>query len=414
LNILIANATWYPSGGDWTYIENISKIYESKGHSIIPFAMKDIRNYKTKYDQYFINNINYNDLNTNKSFKNSLKVLSNSIYSFDAVNKLNMLLNENTIDIAQLNNIHNIHTPGIINSLKKHHIPIVWRILDYKLICPNRTFLSNDIVCEKCFKTKYYNCFFNKCKKNSYSASLITTIESYFNKIMPFYNYVDTFIFQSEFSRDLFIKYGFDIKKTAIIENPFYTDNINQENKIITGEKYVLYFGRISREKGLYTLYKAMLSIPDIKLLVVGDGPDLDDSKNYVKQNNITNIEFKGPKWGEDLIPYIQNCEFVIVPSEWYEPNPYVVLQSFSYGKTVVASNIGGLKDMIINNENGILFEPNNSNNLSSCIEKLYFNNDKIIFLGENAKLILKNKYSPDKYYNSSMKIFTNLINKII
>ena len=408
----MANATWYPSGGDWTYIESICKIYESKGHTIIPFAMKDVRNIKTKYDKYFINNINYNDLNSNKTIKNSLKVISNSIYSFEAIKNLNKLINENHVDIAQLNNIHNIHTPAIINTLKKNKIPIVWRILDYKLICPNRTFLSNNIICEKCFKTKYYNCFLNKCKKNSYSASLITTIESYFNKLMPFYKNVDTFLFQSEFSRDQFVKFGFDINKTKIIENPFNFDIKNDEIKYNEGEKYILYFGRISKEKGLFTLYEAMLNIPEIKLLVIGDGPDLNDSITYVNQNNINNVEFKGPKWGEDLIPFIQNCEFVIVPSEWYEPNPYVILQSFSYGKAVIATNIGGLKDMIINNENGILANPNDPKNLAICIKKLFFNSEKKIFLGKNAKLILENKYSSEKYYNISINIFNKLLNQ--
>lgn len=411
MKILMANATWYPSGGDWTYIENINRIYESKGHSIIPFAMADKRNFKTSYDKYFINNINYNDLNQKKSLKNSFKVLANSIYSFDAVNKLSKLLSEITIDIAQLNNIHNIHTPAITYILKKQNIPIVWRILDYKLICPNRTFLSNNIICEKCFKTKYYNCFTNKCKKNSYSASFITTIESYFNKIMPYYKYIDNFLFQSEFSRDLFVKYGFDINKTTIIENPYNFDiNLhsvtNQDSK-----KYILYFGRISKEKGVFTLFDAMKHIPKINLIVVGNGPDLTEATDYVNKNNILNIEFKGAQWGDQLIPYINNCEFVVVPSEWYEPNPYVILQSFSHKKPVIASNIGGLSDMILNNVNGMLFNPGDPNDLSQCIENLFYNNDKKEFLGKNAKLILSNKYNPDIYYNKSIDLFTNLIN---
>ena len=411
MNILMANATWYPSGGDWTYIDSIVKIYETRGHTIIPFAMADSRNFITKYNKYFINNINYSELNKNKSISNSIKVISNSIYSFDAVKKLNLLLNENTIDIAQLNNIHNIHTPAIIQVLKKNKIPIVWRILDYKLICPNRTFLSNNTICEKCFKTKYYNCFANKCKKNSYPSSLITTIESYFNKLMPYYKNIDTFLFQSEFSRNLFIKYGFDMKKTDIIENPYNLENLDESNNSVDIDKYILYFGRISKEKGLFTLYDAMRKIPKIKLIVVGNGPDLNESIAYINQNNIINIEFKGAQWGDQLTPYIQKCEFVIVPSEWYEPNPYVVLQSFSHEKTVVASNIGGLSDMIINNENGMLFIPGDPNDLSNCIDNLFYNTEKKLYLGKNAKIVLQNKYNPDKYYNKSIEIFTKLIN---
>jgi glycosyltransferase involved in cell wall biosynthesis len=411
LNILIATANWYPSGGDWTYIDSICKIYELNGHTIIPFAMKDGRNFKTDFDKYFINNINYNDLNKNKSLNSTLKVLTSSIYSFDALKKIKLLIKEKKIDIAQLNNIHNIHTPAIISELKKNKIPVVWRVLDYKILCPNRTFLSNEKVCEDCFKSKYYNCFLNKCKKNSYSASLITTVESYFNKIMPYYDQVDKYIFQSEFSRDLFIKYGFDINKTEIIENPYNCKGIIPEFNIENKQRYILYFGRISKEKGLFTLYNAMLKIPDIKLIIVGNGPDIDDSIAYVSLNNINNIEFVGPKWGEELIPYIKHCEFVVLPSEWYEPNPYVVLQSFSFGKPLIATNIGGLKDMIIHNKNGLLTKPNDASELSLSIETLFYDKEKINKLGKNARSVLESKYSPLKYYEKSIDIFLNLIN---
>jgi glycosyltransferase involved in cell wall biosynthesis len=412
MNILLANASWYPSGGDWTYIESICKLYESNGHSIIPFAMDDRRNNFNSYNKYFIENINYNELNKHKSFKNSFKVLTSSIYSFDAIKKIKKLLYENPIDIAQLNNIHNIHTPAIISEIKKYKIPIVWRVLDYKIICPNRTFLSNGIVCEACFKSKYYNCLINKCKKNSYSASLITTIESYFNKLMPFYNNVDMYLFQSQFSRDMFIKYGFDIKKTAIIENPY--DCVLPVNDInfLNENRYILYFGRISKEKGIFTLYDAMKQIPNIKLRVVGDGPELESSISYTLQNNIENIEFLGAKWGDELSPYIKNCEFVVVPSEWYEPNPYVILQSFSYWKPVVATNIGGLKDMVIDNVNGKLVKPNDSNDLSNSIIDLFYNKEKIIDLGKNARNLLETKYNSKNYYKKSMELFDILLKK--
>ena len=87
--------------------------------------------------------------------------MGQSIYSTEAKRKLEHLLSENHIDIVQLNNIHNIHTPSIIPVLKRKKIPIVWRVLDYKLICPNRTFLSGDTICQKCFSNRYYQCVLN-------------------------------------------------------------------------------------------------------------------------------------------------------------------------------------------------------------------------------------------------------------
>ena len=153
-----------------------------------------------------------------------------------------------------------------------------------------------------------------------------------------------------------------------------------------------------------------MKSLPHINLKVIGDGPYLEESKNFIKINKLLNIEFLGPKWGDSLEPYIRNCEFVVLPSEWYEPNPYVVLQSFSFGKTVIATNIGGLKDMIKNDINGVLCEPFNHNDLANAIINLYNDHDKILYLGKNARKVLEVKYSPKKYYDSTMELFNKLI----
>jgi glycosyltransferase involved in cell wall biosynthesis len=407
MNLLMVNATWYQSGGDWTYIESICNIYQSKGIKIIPFAMKDERNFDTPYSKYFVEKIDYNALNNNKTLKNGLDVLGKSIYSIESQKKLSSLLSDTHIDIAQLNNIHNVLTPSIIPILKKKNIPIVWRVLDYKLICPNRTFLSNDGICEACFKTKYYNCILNKCKKQSILASMVASLESYIYNLLPYYKQVDQFLFQSEFTRDQFIKYGFDPAKASIIENPYSAESVKPN---YTGNNFILYFGRISSEKGMTTLYEAMRLIPDIKLKIIGDGTAFDEGVNYVNKHGLSNIEFLGPMWGKELEVVLSACDFVVIPSEWYDPSPYVVLQSYSFGKPVIATRIGGLQDMVIHNHTGKLVEVNNPLDLSSSIFELFENKVLISEYGKNARDLLLKKYSTSRYYDFTKLIFDQLI----
>ncbi len=409
MNILLANWTWYPSGGDWTYIESINKLYESHGHNIIPFSVHNENNFPTPYEKYFLNGIDYKKFYKGINLKSIIEVLSKSIYSLEAKQKLRLLLDENKVDIVQFNNINNYQTPSIIPVIKKREIPIVWRILDYKLICPNNTFIQNNNVCEACYKHKYYNCFLKKCKKNSMLASALMAFESYLYFLLPFYKQVDIFLFQSEFTRDLFIKYGFDSKKTHIIENPYSCANTQAKYE---GKNYVLYFGRISREKGILTLINAMKSLPGIELKVIGDGPEYEHYTKYIKENSILNVSFLGPKWNKELEPFIKDCEFVIIPSEWYEPSPYVALQSFSFGKPVIASNIGGLKDMVIQNENGLLFKAGDVRSLSVTIENLFKDKSLIQKMGINARLLLERKYNPERYYLDTIKVFSSLIKK--
>lgn len=407
MNLLMVNATWYPSGGDWTYIESICKIYEQNGINIIPFAMKHERNFETPYSRYFVDNVDYKELNKDKSLKNGLKVLTKSIFSIEAQQKLELLLSENKVDIVQLNNIHNVQTPSIIPIIKKRKIPIVWRVLDYKLICPNRTFLSNDTICESCFKTKYYNCTLKKCKKQSVLASMVASLESYVYSLLPYYKQVDQYLFQSEFTRDQFIKYGFDPAKAAIIENPYDAVAVAPN---YSGNNYILYFGRISSEKGMTTLYEAMRLIPDIKLKIIGDGTALEEGINYVKGLGINNIEFLGPMWGKELEVVLAACDFVVLPSEWYDPSPYVVLQSYSFGKPVIATRIGGLQDMIIHDKTGKLVEIKNPKDLSSSITALFNDKQMISEFGKNARALLLEKYSTDRYFYFTKSIFDKLI----
>ena len=108
--------------------------------------------------------------------------------------------------------------------------------------------------------------------------------------------------------------------------------------------------------------------------------------------------------------PIIKDCEFVVVPSEWHEPSPYVVLQSFSYGKPVVAANMGGLSDLVTNNVNGLLFQAGNANNLSEKINSLLHDKESIQEMGTKARNILETKYSPERYYIDTMNIFKRLI----
>ena len=408
MNILIVNWTWYPSGGDWTYIDSICKLYKSRGHQIIPFSVKNEKNFPTPYDKYFLNSVDYKAFYNKISLKSGITTAINSIYSIEAKQKLRLLLSENKVDIAQLNNISNYHTPSIIPVLNKDKIPIVWRILDYRLICPNSTFLSNGKLCEACLKHKYYNCILKRCKKKSLLASTLLAIESYAYYVMPFYKQVDKFFFQSEFTRDMFVKFGYGIEKTHIIENPYDSTDIRPNYE---GNNYILYFGRLSKEKGIYTLLDAMKTIPNLELKIVGDGPEHDNYLKYTAANSIDNVCFLGPKWGNDLEPIIKDCEFVVVPSEWHEPSPYVVLQSFSYGKPVVASNMGGLNDLIVHNENGLLFKAGDSDALAQTINIMLQNKNLVHKMGKTARLLLERKYNPDRYYADTMHVFTNLVN---
>ena len=386
--ILVVNWTWYPSGGDWTYIDNVRRFYESKGHEVIPFSMKDERNFDTPFAKYFVSNIDYKNLNKNKDPFAAVKVLRNSLYSAEAKRNIRSLLAQNEIDIVHLNNIHHYLTPSsIIPEIKKHNIPILWTVHDYSILCPNTTFISNDKICERCKPKKYYQCVLHKCKKRSLLASSVAAMESYINKWLDPYKHVDYFLCPSQFIADKFIQFGHDKKKVVRLYNPFditALENIAQHR--VEEAKYIVYVGNILKLKGIFTLAEAVKGL-DIKLYIIGDGEAMPELQAFVEKSKISNISFVGKKTKQEVLSYVKGAQFVVVPSEWYENLPYSLVEALLLAKPVLGARIGGIPELVLDNQTGFLFESGNKQDIRAKLRyMLSLPSEKLTSLGNNAR----------------------------
>ncbi len=409
--ILIVNWTWYPSGGDWTYIDNICRFYESRGHEVIPFSMKDDRNFNTPFARYFVSNIDYKNLNRNKNPISAVKVFRNSLYSTEAKRNIRLLLAENKIDIVHLNNIHHYLTPGsIIPEIKKHNIPILWTLHDYSILCPNTTFISNNRVCERCKGERYYNCITHICKKGSFFASSVAAMESYVNKWLDPYKYVDCFLCPSSFIADKFIQFGYDEKKIIALYNPFDVSTLGgilpQKN---TKRKYIVYVGNILKVKGVFTLVEAVKEL-NTDLYVIGDGEALPELKDFVEKNNITNVFFLGRKPKQEALSYVKGAEFMVVPSEWYENLPYSLVEALLLAKPVLGARIGGIPELVIDGKTGYLFEPGNKKEIIAKLGyMLSLSEDQLTLLGRNACKHAGEITNYRRFEENLSKVFTDL-----
>ena len=408
--ILLVNNFYYNRGGDCTYLFSLKKLLEEKRHKIIVFSMCHPQNFDSEYSKHFVSNINYEEEIKNISFSSGLKVLKRTIYSREAKKKIEDLIKKEKPDIVHLQNIHHHITPSILYSFKKHRIPIVWTLHDYILICPNLSFLDHGKICERCKKRKYFWSSIVKCKKDSFLASTVAAVETSIHKIMNIYRMVDIFITPSEFLRKKFIEYGFNKEKLIHLNNFIYVGLDNEERDV---DDYFLYVGRISEEKGIKTLVDAAIKENSGKLKIVGDGPLKEEMRSYVRSKNGNNmIEFLGHKSHDEVIELIKNSKFVVVPSEWYENFPNIVLEAFSCRKPVIASRIGGIPELIEDNETGLIFEPKNSNDLCSKIKYLRNNPDEIVRMGENAMAFVEQELNAEKHYQKLMEIYKQAMAK--
>lgn len=366
MKILEIDVFHYLRGGAETvYFRTIDGL-ERRGHEVINFALKWDLNLKSEYSDFFAES-----KESRKGFLRHFKNLYAYFYNIDAARKLQKLIAENRPDIAHVHLMWGQHSPSILNVLKKSGVPVVLTAHDYRLVCPAYTFRNGKgAVCEECKGSNFVACVRNKCCKGNLPLSVVMATEQYFrNAYFPPHEYLDGIIYVSEFSRRKHEQYYTRLKE---LPNMVLYNISGDEEAIECGEKsdYVLFAGRLSEEKGVKTLIRAMRYCPEVILKMAGRGPLEQELRQYVEENGLKNVEFLGFKDRDELNSLISGSRFVIVPSECYENNPMSIVEAYALGIPVVASRLGGIPEIVIPESTGFLFEAFDEKDLASTLSR--------------------------------------------
>jgi len=401
------------SGGSITAFFETKKLLESHRHEVMVFSMENIDNEKSKYSKCFAEHFDVNDA---KSILKKIKYSARLIYNFEAEKKMESFLQKEKPDIAHVHDIYHYLTPSILYPLKKYNIPIVMKLSDYKLVCPNYKLFSNGDICKRCKNNRYFNAVIQRCHMDSHLKSLIVALEAYLHFFLKSYDKVDFFLAPSEFMRETCMSFGISGDRIKILRNVLnFKDYVPTTKK----EKYFLYAGRLSEEKGLKTMLDAVniLKTTDklegYKVVIMGEGPYEISLKKYVDKLILNDVvEFVGflKKGTENWKEIMQKATCSILPSNWYDNSPVAVSESMAFGTPVIVSDRGGTKEMIEDNKSGYVFEAKNSVELANKMKQFINNPEKILFFSKNAVLRV-NKINNEKlYYEKLIKYYNEVI----
>ncbi|WP_286767979.1 MULTISPECIES: glycosyltransferase [Sphingobacterium] len=407
MKVLQLNVYNFRKGGSEAVFFNTIELLEMNGHKVSTFSLKWNNNLQSNYSRFFPDS-----KETRKGKLKPIKDIINYFYNFESARKLEQLILEEKPDIAHVHLIWGQISSSILPVLKHHSIPIIFSIHDYRIICPAYTFKNgNNEICEKCEGNKFYNCISNKCTKDSYILSSMMASEQYFRNI--FFNpakYIDGFIYVSSFAKKMHEKYMPQLKNKANVVLYNFADEIVLSEKKSNGDKFFLYYGRLSHEKGLKTLIEAFALLDTCKLKIVGTGPLEEELIDFVEKRALRNIEFLGYKSGYELENIVKNAYFIIVPSEWYENNPMTIVEGYSNATPVIGASIGGIPEIIEDNKTGYLFKPKNVQELVEVI-KLANNLDPEDYrsFSFNALQFAKRYFNKQIYYQELINFYKRL-----
>ena len=380
MKILLINKFLYRKGGAENYVFGLGEALKCQGHDVQFFGMADEKNIVGNCADAYAKSV---DLHTKNPFLKA-SYAARSIYSYSARKQLRMVLDAFRPDICHLNNFNYHLTPSVILEIKKWEkangkkCAVIYTAHDYQLICPNHMLYSEKKadVCDKCLSGKYSSCFTGKCIHGSTAQSLVGAAEAFFWKKINVYKSIDRIVCCSDFIKSKLDRAPTFAGKTVTLRN-----FVNADQTISAEKKdYVLYFGRYEKEKGIETLVSAAKLLPHIKFVFAGKGSMETALKGVL---NIENVGFRG---GKELTQLIREARFTVCPSEWYENCPLSVMESIALGTPVLASNIGGIPELVRDGHNGELFDAGNADALAKRINALWKDGEKLSAYSENCK----------------------------
>ena len=379
------------------------ELMRSRGHEVALFSMADPRGEPTPYDHNFVPHI---DFKGNSDLWQKVRQAAHAIYSSDARRRMRAMIQEFRPDVAHVRNIYHHLSPSILWELKSQRVPVIYHLNDFKLLCPSYNLVSHGEACEACKGGAFWHAPQQKCYPGL-AARLTLMTEAYVHRWLGTYRKcVDLFLAPSQFVRDKFVEHGWDGSKFEVLQHFQGVHEISGA----TPEGPLLYCGRLSAEKGVDDLLRAMQKVPRMRLIVAGDGPQRRELQDLAAALNLSNVEFVGQVSPAERDLRIAQSRFTVLPSHAYETLGKTILESYAAGRTVVASDMGSRRELVHAGETGILYRNGDINELASAIETLGSRPDLADRMGRAGWEFVRQRHTPDGHYRKMLGLYEHLV----
>jgi glycosyltransferase involved in cell wall biosynthesis len=411
MKILMVNSFNYLRGGGERCFFDLSSLLEAHGHEVVPFTMAHPKNLESPYDDYFPSYVDFPTELAKPGLGPKLNVAERILYSREARDKIERLVADTRPDLVHIHGfIHEMST-SILPPLKKAGLPVIQTLHDYKIVCPNTTFVSHDRVCEECRGHRYMSIVRNRCKRGSTMASFLAGAEMYFHEWFRLYEpNIDLFISPSEFLARKVTEHGI---RTPIVTIPNFI-NPDAFRPHYAPDHYFLFVGRLVRVKGIMTLLQAMRRLPDADLRIAGTGELEEEARAFVAEHGLSNVTFLGHLGTEALAAAMQRAAFTVVPSEWYENYSMTVIESLASGTPVVGANIGGIPEQVKHGQTGLLFPSGDVAGLTAAIRALLDDPEAAVSMRRRAREQVERLNGPETHYEQTMAVYQRALGRAV
>ncbi|MGB7861819.1 MAG: glycosyltransferase family 4 protein, partial [Candidatus Sulfotelmatobacter sp.] len=272
--------------------------------------------------------------------------------------------------------------------------------------CPSYNLVSRGEACEACKGGKCWHVLKEKCYPGL-AARMFLVTEAYFHTELGTYRKcVDCFLAPSQFVREKFVEHGWDPEKFEVLPHFQTVQSVKERSAEIAP---LLYFGRLSKEKGVGDLLHAMQRLPHLQLIVAGDGPERNELEHLSAGLGLANVKFVGHIRGEELDHAIAGSRFTVLPSHAYETLGKTILESYAHGRAVVASDLGSRRELIHEGKTGLLYGTGDVSQLASALKFLSSQPELADEMGRAGRELVEKLYTPEAHYEVLIGLYERL-----
>ena len=405
MRILYCNKYDYPFSGTEAYLFDLIHQMDERGHETALFSMDHGRDAAFTGRSYRIPYVDFK--NPNAGVLKKLKMAAHAIYSPSARRAMRDCLADFSPDVAHVRGIYHHLSPSILWELKQQGVPVIYHLNDFKVLCPTYNSVADGHPCELCNRGAFQNVVTRGCYGGPRSSAVVLAAEAYFHKWLRTYeSCVDMFLAPSDFVRAKLIDAGFPGERIQVLP---HFQALPADDDLVVDEGYLLYFGRLSPEKGVYELLRAMARLPHIPLVIAGDGPERARLESLARELNLQQVLFAGMVHGEKLQKLIAGCSFSVFPSHAYETLGKSILESYAWGRPVIASDLGSRRELVQHGVTGLLYSDGDRDQLAHSIGFLFDRPDLIEKMGAAARGRVQANHNPDRHMEKLLDLYGRL-----
>jgi len=293
---------------------------------------------------------------------------------------------------------------------RRYGVTVVQTLHNGRWICVEGGYIKKDKYCDQCVGSTGWKGVVNGCGRGYLVAIILFLINLYARITRKLFLWVNNFIAVSEYVRQQHKLSGFPDEKILVNNNGIDLKEFDGKSCPWNARNGIAFAGRISVAKGAKVL-KTIFQFIKCPIHIIGDGPDLDELKQYCQSNAHSHVVFWGKQDRDQVLKILGSVICTVVPSQCGDSFPTVAVESMALGTPVVASDLGGLPDLV-GTWGGKVVEHDKTDQFISSITDFLCNREQAELSGKNARKYVQEHISIEVTGKRLLSIYEELLIK--